>query len=85
MWGSLERRNLLGSAGTIIKHGIDPETDIMAWKLPASHWIFDHFKSEGVFSETLPTPRGWKGLLSGEGCQGQLLPLCAEGCIKPQG
>ena len=85
MWGSLESRNLLGSAGTIIKHGIDPEKDIMAWKLPASHWISDHFKLEGVFSAALPTSRVWKGLLTGEGWQGQLLPLCAEGRIKPQG
>ena len=85
MWGSLERQNLPGSAGNIIKHGIDPETDIMAWKLPASHWIFDHFKLEGVLSAALPIPWGWKGLPSGEGWQGQLLPLCAEGRVKPQG
>ena len=85
MWGSLERQNLLGAARNIIKHGIDPEKDIMAWKLPASHWISDHFKLEGVFSAALPTSRVWKGLLTGEGWQGQLLPLCAEGRIKPQG
>ena len=85
MWGSLVKWNLLGSAGTTIKHGIDPEKDIMAGRLAESHWIFDYLKLEGVFSAALPTPRGWKGLLSGEGLQGPLHPLCAEGCIKPQG
>ena len=54
----------------------------MAWKLPEYYWIFDYLKLEGVFSGALPTRRGWKGLLSGEDWQGQLLPLPAEvkGC-----
>ena len=61
---------------------IDPEKDIMAGRLPKCHWIFDHFKLEGVFSAALPTPRGWKALLSGEGWQGQLLPLYAEDVLN---
>lgn len=35
--------------------------------MPESHRIFDHLFLEGVFSAALPTPRGWKGLLSSEG------------------
>ena len=50
--------------GTIRKHGIDPEEEIMEWKLPESHLLFDCFFLEGVFSAALPTPRGWEGLLS---------------------
>ena len=65
MWGWREKWNLLATVGTIRTHGIDPEADIMEWKLPESHRIFDHLIIEGVFSAALPTPRSWKGLLSG--------------------
>ena len=34
--------------GTIRKHGIDPEEEIMEWKLPESHSIFDCFFLDGV-------------------------------------
>ena len=56
----------------------------MEWKLAEHHTIFDHLILEGVFSTALPSPRGWKGLLSGEGWQGELLPLWAEGRVKPK-
>ena len=67
MWFSWNKWNLLVTAGTIRKHGIDPEEEIMEWKLPESHSIFDHHFLEGVFSTALPTPRGWKGNFSREG------------------
>ena len=38
----------------------------MEWKFPHSHRIFDHLILEGLFRAVLPTPRGWKGLPSGE-------------------
>jgi hypothetical protein len=47
--------------------------------LPESHRIFDHLFLEGVFSAALPTPRGWKGLLIGEGWRDSSPSLCAEG------
>ena len=67
MCGCREKRNLLATAGTIRKHGIDSEADIMEWKLPESYRIFDQLILEGVFSAALSTPRGWKGLISCDG------------------
>ena len=57
-WAALEKRYLLTTAGTIRKHGIDPEADIMEWKLPESHRVFDHLILKGVFSALLHDPRG---------------------------
>ena len=70
--------------GTIRKHGIDPEEEIMEWKLLESPEIFDHLFLERVFSAALPTSRGWKGLLSGR-VGGMTPPSLCRRTVKAQG
>ena len=45
--------------------------------MPEYHRIFDHLFLEGMFSAALQTPRGWKGLLIGEGWR-DLSPLFVQ-------